>query len=456
MRVPLPRDAVRADRLTFDDDLFRRSRSVLGISVVNQSVWRFAGPVSEEDLTELHGRLAAGRLTRVLVPPRVPGARARWVPGVAPPVPVVTVDLPPADLMTWAEAAAEVTLDPERGPTWSLAAAVTTAGEGLLSLVTSHVVCDGGAHVRAVVEAAEGRSGRRVPTDATGPVAVGRRDDLRDALHHGRRVVRGLRAAVRAPRPTPAEGVVSSTSRPPPSPVPGGTGATPFRPPTVVAGVPSDAWHAAARAAGGTANSLLVALSGELLVRAGRVPPGRSLKVSLPVDTRGPDDLRSNATTGVSIVVDTTRDEGRVDDLAVVRARAKSAFAALADDPAAGSSATLEPLLQVLPDALVARAAARSAAPLCLCSNLGRLHPGFRAPFGEPADAVLMRSSTQGVTADLLRTRRGGVSSWWAEHGATSTHAVLGLDPDCWPDVEELREDLAAVYGRWGLTPTFW
>lgn len=457
----LPVDPARPNRLTYDDDLFWRARRVLGIPVVNQTVWRLPEPVPADWLAAFHRGFADGPLTRLAVRPSVPGARPRWVRGVAAPLPEVVPGLPGVDVLDWMDEAAAVDLDPERGPTWSLAAATTVEGEGLLSLVTSHVVCDGGAHVGAAVAAAEHASravapapARRLPVDDLAVLQVRRRHDARDALHRLRAAGRGVLEATRAPRPASTPDVLTSSTHPP-TPPRGGADAAPYRPPTAVVTTSAPAWHAAARAAGGTANSLLVALGVELLVRGGRVPAGASVKVALPVDTRGADDLRANATTGVSIVVDVDAD-GRVRDLAQVRTRSREAFAGLAAGTRRDPLEPVKPLLQLLPDVAVARLARGSAVPLCLCSNLGRLGPVLRAPYGVEADAVAMRSVTQNATPDLMRSRRGGLTSWWAEHGGTATHAVLGLDPDCWPDLATLQRHVREVYAGWGLTPSAW
>lgn len=464
---PLAADPARGNRLTYDDDLFLRARRVLGIPVVNQTVWRLPGPVPEDWLGEVHAALARGPLTRLLVGPRVPGARARWVRGVAPPLGPQEVDVPDEGVLAWADRLAGVDLDPVLGPTWQLAAARTRGGEGLLSLVTSHVVCDGGLHVGAFVAAAGGRALPRLPVDDLGLLQVRRRADLRDALHRGRAAGRGVRTVLRQRRDgapvVPDPGVVTSTSRPAP-PARGGDDARAYRPPTVVVSTSAEAWERAARACGGTANSLLVAVAAEVLVEAGRVPAGAALKVALPVDTRSPEvarDLRSNATTGVSVVVDTDAD-GRVRDLATVRARSREAFAGLAAGRRADPLDPLKPLLQALPDRAMARLARSSAVPLCLASNLGTLTGRFRSPYGVPATSVLMRSVTQGVTPDLMRSRRGGLSTWWSRHAGPDggpdlvTQALLGLDPDCWPDADALRGHVAATYARWGLTADFW
>ncbi|TYL46270.1 hypothetical protein FXB39_14030 [Nocardioides sp. BGMRC 2183] len=450
----LPVDHARANRLTYDDDLFLRARRVLGMPVINQILWRFPGEVATDRIEAFHRGLAASPWNRLAVPGRVPGARPRWVRGVPSALRVETEPVPDHAVLEWGEGRASVQLDPVLGPTWEMTIARTVGGETLLSVVAGHEVCDGGSVLATIIAAAEGDPQRVLPVDGA---QVRRRDDLRDALHLGREALRGLGRVRRSPAPVTDPEVLTS-ERQAAQPARGGPGAQPYRPASIAVTSEAAAWHRIAAEHGGSANTLLIALVVEVLTTARRVPPGASLKVALPVDTRGADDLRSNATTGVSIVVDTDNVDGvgRVQDLARIRARSKEAFAGLAAGTRVDPLEPLKPLVQLLPDPLVRRLAGGSAVPLCLCSNLGRLPAAFQAPLGVPASAVLMRSVTQNVTPDLMRSRRGGITAWWNEHGPDVTLGLLGMDPDHWPDAATLRQDVATVYRRWGLEPRFW
>lgn len=441
------------NRLTLDDDLFVRAHRVLGIPVVNQTVWRFDRPLDPTGVERLDLGFREGPLARSIRRSRIPGARDSWVASSAGgPVDVATSPLQPGDVLAWAEERAAEPLDPWSGPTWSLAAASTTDGGSVLSYLTPHVVCDGGAHVAALVAAVEGGGLRRLPSDGPAPTV---RDDLRDAVRQVGLALRGGAAAARD---------ALTSSRPPRTDVqtsrdgllgPDRAGDdAPRVPATVVVDLDARAWDEAAARHGGTSNSLLVAVAVEVLLASGRVEAGRPVRVSLPVSLRGPDDLRSNATSGVSIDVDTEVADGvgRVVDLAAVRSQARGAYATLA----AGRRDPLGPLTQLLPDPAVAVLARSVAAPLCLCSNLGRLPATFAAPLGRPATSVLMRSVTQGVTPSMLRRTRGGLTVWWARHGDTATLAVLGVDPDHLGDREALARLVAATTSRWGVPSTPW
>jgi len=455
---PAPGSPAPTNRLTYDDDLFLRSQRVLGIPLVNQTVWRFPEPLDTDRLRTLHRRLATGPLGRRIVHSPVPGARDRWVrSSTSRPLGVRTTPVADDQVMAWADEAARTPLDPAHGPTWALAAATTASGEGLLSYLTSHVAADGGMHLGAIAAAATGERGPRLPVDDLATAQTRWRDDLRDAAGQWRDAARGLVAWRRLQRdPAPPMQAQQSTDTPAAPPQP--DDAVPHDPATVVVDCPAEQWHAAATAAGGTANTLFVAICTEVLLASGRVEAGRPVRVALPVSLRGEGDLRSNASAGVSVAVPTAYVDGvgRVTDLAAVRAASRAEFAALTAGTRRDDLAPLKPLMQLMPDALARRVADHAASPLALASNLGRLDPVVAAPTGVPCSSAMMRSVPQGVTRGALRTRRGGVTSWWDEHDGTATLVVVGLDPDRFPDAGTLRTWVADAYARWGLLPRFW
>ncbi len=67
------------NRLTLDDDLFVRAHRVLGIPVVNQTVWRFDRPLDPTEVERLDLGLREGPLARSIRRSRIPGARDSWV-----------------------------------------------------------------------------------------------------------------------------------------------------------------------------------------------------------------------------------------------------------------------------------------------------------------------------------------------------------------------------------------
>ena len=221
---------------------------------------------------------------------------------------------------------------------------------------------------------------------------------------------------------------------------------------------PVEEWNAAVERAGGTSNTLQVAISVEVLLEAGIVRPGEPVKMSLPVSMRGEGDLRSNATSGVSIAVETELRDGvgRVTDLAHIRERSKKEFSALFKGTRPDPIAHIAPLAQMIPDKVAKPLLKGVVTPLGLASNLGRPDPDFVAPFGVAAESIVFRGLALGATRGELRRMRGGVTSWWCEVGDTCNFGIRALDPDAVPDSERLKEIVTTVYGRWGLVPTFW
>ena len=447
------------NRLSYDDDLFLRIHRALGTPLVNQLAWRFDAPLDPAEVQRLHDGLSRGPLARRVVPGAVPGARDRWVRS-SHTVPVRFDDdaIEPGAVVDWLAARAAVDLDPYDGPAWALAAAPTTDGGAVLSFAASHVVADGGAIIAALIAAIDGTPIGRLPVDDLSAVQVTIADEWRDAWHEVRRAARGLRAARRQPKPAePAVAAQRSVDKPTAAARP--DDALPAEGATVFVDCPAAQWHAAARAADGTANSLMLAIVAEILLACGGAESGRPIEVGVSVSARtGTGDLRANATTGTAIVVDTELRDGVgvVTDLAHIRQRSRAEFAAMAAGTRPDALEPLKPLLQLVPDGLAKLAAANAAAPLAFASNLGRCDERLAAPFGVPARSIAMRAVTRNATRGMLRRMRGGVSAWWNESGERCTLAVLGLDQDAFPDRATLLAAVARVYERWGLTPEPW
>ncbi|MEK8072218.1 hypothetical protein [Rhodococcoides navarretei] len=460
------------ERLTYDDDLFLRMECVLGVPVVNQIVWKFDGAVALDALESMWRMLAAGPIDRSVRRTRMPGARDSWTAARRSADPVAigsSIDRTAVD--RWIEDEAAVTLDPIGGPAWRLSATSVDGGGTIVSLVGSHVVGDGGALTSA---AAAALAGRAVPDDF---VRVGLDDDSASSMAlSGADVSDGLgrigaslsgaaRAIGRTAVETARARFTASAGRS--NAAPDSTSADPDRPrvlvapengawvpSTVVVDCLSSQWSAAAASKGGSSNSLLVAVVLGILTGSGRITTEDRVRVALPVSTRTTGDRRANATSGVSIHVDAGG--AYLDDLGAIRASSKQAFRTQADRTVTTTFELLKPLMQLLPDAIVAKLAASGSAPLCLCSNLGARGAALRTIGGVDATAVAMRSITQNTDVDLLRRTGGGVSAWWNESGERATLCVTGLDPDRFPSKEHLRGLVEAEFERWGLTPEFW
>jgi hypothetical protein len=453
---PAPFAPERTNRLTYDDEVFLRSATVIGVPVVGQTAWRFPTEVPLSAVQEVVDELSKGPLHRLVLRPRIPGARSRWVPATtAEPVRVHPDRIEPDQVMAWLDTTTdEVPFDPVEGPLWAFFMAYTTDGGTVVAYNASHIVADGGMKLGAVIAAV-----RRQPLPrlhgAEAATEITRRDDWRDARTMARAAARGLRAARKTAK-LPALEAQSSEKRPLPGPQPDDDVVHDVA--FAGADCAVSEWNAAVERAGGTSNALQVAISVEVLLEAAIVRPGEPVKMSLPVSLRGEGDLRANATSGVSIAVETELRDGvgRVIDLAHIRERSKKEFSALFRGTRPDPIAHIAPLAQMIPDRLAKPLLRNVVTPLGLASNLGRPDPDFVAPFGVPADSILFRALSLGATRGELRRMRGGVTSWWSEVGDTCTLGVRALDPDAVPDSERLKEIVTNVYGRWGLTPTFW
>lgn len=441
-------------RLTYDDDLFLRMECVLDVPVVNQIVWRFDTPIARTVLESMWTNLAGGPINRNVERVAVPGARDRWIKAsTSLPLDIHDVVLGPDALSDWMEHRAAVPLEPVGGAVWQLAYVDLLDGGSAVSLVASHVVGDGGALTSAAIAAV---SGPDDPADFRSAWGDDSPSDLADSLGQIRTAASGLARVVgralgsvfsRQPIGQPPAGRTATA-------VTGPSSAGSFAPSTVVVDCSTEQWTAAASAAGGSPNSLLVALALGILTASGRVDESDPVKVSLPVSTRVDGDHRANATSGVSIQVE--GGAGYRTDLGPIRRGSKTAFTTLADATHSSDFELAKPLMQMLPDALAKWAARSATAPLCLCSNLGTRGAALRSVGGASARSVAMRSITQNTTAELLRRTQGGVSVWWNTSGETATLCVTGLDPDLFPSREHLRGLVAAEYDRWQLTPAFW
>ncbi len=218
--------------------------------------------------------------------------------------------------------------------------------------------------------------------------------------------------------------------------------------------VDTDTDHWADRAArfGGTPNSLFVAVVAGALYASGYAAPGEPVRVGVPVSLRGPDavdDERSNATGGVTVVVDDRPSAGG--DLGPLRARCRAAFTAVGagERPAAYH---LQSLLQVLPIALVTRVvmAGPSGMPDAVASNLGRFD-GLARVGDATAATVSFRGDARGVRPDRPERFGEGVQSWLLETEGRTTFAVAGFDETRVGSVSALRDAVRAELEAWGV-----
>lgn len=475
-------------RLQFADDMFLRRHDGAASPAVNQVLWRLDGPYDADRLRDLAGGIAAGSLHRRVVRARVPGARHRWAPaGTLPVLDLQTAAVPEDGIGTWAQAQADVPLDPAGGRSWRLAAADVVApaaggdGEsavvgGIVSLTCAHAVADGAALIDAVVRAATHADPIVVPPPERGTRAL--LADAADAAAQAAAVARWAQAKARqatrerlaattaepvraieqapvaeqAPVVEPVETQVSTGSTRETVSTSTDTPADPsWRAPVLHVELPSERVAEAAAEHGGTPNTWFVAFLARLVQATGRFP-GEPVPVALPVATRGEDDPRANSTKIARVTI--PADVLAARDLGWVRAAAKEAYAAVGRTEPGVAPVPLE-LVQMLPDTLVSRLPQPPVAA-ALASNLGKPPEGYTQAPGGTVRAVATLSHYQGATAAELRAAGGGLVAFCTTVGPTTTLSVAALDPDRVAGAEALRALVLAEADAWQLPVVPW
>lgn len=427
------------ERLTADDHLFVVMEQVMGVPVIPQVIWRVdaSGPVLDH-VAEVGRRLTAGRLSR-LVRRTCGPVRDRWVyTARAGHVRIDRDPVAPDEVTGWLHDRLETDIDSVHGPAWELSAVPTTDGHVIVSLVRSHVVADGAAMIRAVAEAVTGQA--RTPRHRER-----RGDSIRDALS----LLTAVGRAAVSMRKPPARGAI----------VPENDTEAPAGPAvvlTVGVRVKAARFDAVASSRGGTANTLFQAVTLGVLVGSGRVSEGDTVPLAVPMSVRdetgdeGDLDLRANATTGATVTV--RLDPGRYDDLREIRAAAKAAYRDVTTRTGPDTVAAMAQIAQVLPDAVVRRAAAGSTTPLCLASNLGEPSDAFTGlGLDRTACDVALRSVIRAGSARELAARQGGVSAWAVQTGSTLSLSFTSLDPAHVRDAAHLLDLVRQEMARWGL-----
>ncbi|MFC9968952.1 hypothetical protein ACFVH4_32415 [Nocardia ignorata] len=444
------------NRITADDDLFFKLHSLYPNALVNQLAYRFDTAVGRESLQRWHAHLATGFIARRVRTTRFPIARAHWEPATES-LPLRWSDTPIPDdaVLDWFLEQAAVEFDPARGLVWQLAGAPTESGGTVVTLVASHVACDGGGMMHAIVDSLDrlGR-GEQPDRDASagrlvGPVAGPGRlaADLADARAQLRAVTRGVRAARRA------RGVSEPARNPRPA-QPRLPHADTWQAADAIVQLDLAEWDAVAAAHGGTTNGLLIGVAVGLLARSGRIADGAKVRVDIPHSMREADDPRANATTGLPISV--AYRAGTRTDLPEVRASLKAAALAYRDPATIPPIQHLQPVQMLLPKVVLHKFARTAKAPECLCTNMGRTAQNIAVLDGHRARDVIMRPVVNPGPVELFRQVEVGVNLAFSCDDDTVTLVVTGADPDRFPNRAALRELLTAEFADWSLTPRFW
>ncbi|MGZ8179321.1 hypothetical protein ACXVUM_15435 [Williamsia sp. SKLECPSW1] len=458
--VTVPPGAGTGARVTGPDETFMLVESLAGVETPIQMGWVFADDPGEQAVEDVRARLAASPVHRVVRRTRVPFARHLWVPaGPPPPVRADAEAVAPESLSQWfADHLDGTSVRPTQGRSWHVATAPTTAGGRVVSVLASHVVCDGSGLRNALL--ADPR-----PVDAAAPTAdTGVVDDVRDAgaqlLAALRSVLRLIALAVgglrrgRGATDDPGSPVVELGVAARPG-VPAEPPAAEPDPPVRHLLVTLDAAAFSARAAeyGGTANTLFCALIGGVAQRAG-VPDGDTTAICLAVNRRdGDDDDRANASGGVWVRVRGALD--RPVDLSGVRAQTRRALAEYAARGAQMSADNIQPVVRLLPARVVLALMGLIPSPHTTVSNLGAVDPDLLVMGGRRARVHFTRAAVRGLGAEERRRRcRPGLLAWLTVHGDTATMAVCGVDPDRFGGADVLRALVADELDAWDVPHT--
>ncbi|MDH6281046.1 hypothetical protein [Prescottella agglutinans] len=421
------------DRLTMVDEIFLRRHHGYGVPIVMQGVWRTADVVDAAALESVHATLARGALGRRVVRPRVPGARPRWETSTEA-HPLRYEQTPVDDVVRWADAQADVDVDPEFGPGWALSAAPVAGGGTVLSLVCSHVVADARGLASAVDAALTGRPPAPAPP---------RTSDLADAIRTvGTVLIGGARASLgllfSARRRRELREFVDANPGPRPERTHLTTGTC-----TAIVDVDAAEWDAAAAAEGGTANGLFLALVTAIADAAGVPMP---LHISVPVDTRNSDAV-DNAMVITEVVATPT------DSLSDIRRSSREAFTAR---PMGAPSGFPEETAQILPDRIAARLTAGAGELDALCSNIGRLPDALASLGPYRTTGVATRAMHPGISADRPVRTTTHLSAYLCSHDDRYTLSLVGIDPDRFDGGEQLRDFAVSELATRGLKAHPW
>lgn len=451
-------------RLHGQDFTYWFMHRAFGWSVVLQLVWTFPCAVSRGDLDAVNAALGAGPLNRRVTRASVMTARPRW--GHAPAVPDVICDTRPIandGVEAWAaEELDTVPLDPEHGATYRLRAVPTEDGGCVVSLTALHLVTDGKGLVTAAADALAGRATPDTLGIDPGPsprtVVADTGDAVAGVVSAGTGIATAagalIRTAVtgRSRRALPVTGAEPSRRRRPRTPI---RDRSPRAQTTwAIVSVPAAEFAAVAQRHGGTVNTLFIALITGALRSASPTGPGEHLKVGIPVDQRGIDDDRANATAGVSVLVPGSLRAG--DDLGSLRQDCKHAYSALT----AGERAMivhLQPALRLLPlSVVVAAVTSGDGMPDVMTSNIGS-YPGDVATLaGMQATGMAFRGDAIGVDPGGPHRFGDGLQAWLLQAGDTVTISVAAFDESAFADGAALRSGLAAELDRWGVLHRIW
>lgn len=431
-------------RLNATDEAQRDANQVLGSRII-QVLWRFSSEVPTSALQNEWNRLNQGPLSRIPKSAWIPGARRKWIMASnAESLREYRDKLGEGNMPNWIDEQIRVPLPVDSNVLWRLAATPHRHGS-LVSLTVPHFRSDGLGVFAAL--------GTRRPPAAhrrfTGANQLG--SDLGDALRQITLAIAcaaqwGVSLLVNQQERSRLAAAFDTTH--------GNTltvtGSGPRFFSSAIFDIDATSWNDAARARGGTANSLFVEIAANL-ARA-RLPHDNrtAISVGIPVSLRqSGTDNRANAVT--IITLNAPAGSPQHDDLSRTRRDIKE----LLQRPDERRTALIpEPMWHMLPRRYAQRLKSPGDQHIdVIASNFGRVPHAVNQFTGQEAEGVAVRvMNVPGLVPERGRLR---ASLCMLQNKGRMTITTTGM-PDEFGDADSLRRLVTEEFSAWGLQSQCW
>ncbi|CAM5735124.1 hypothetical protein MAUB1S_04390 [Mycolicibacterium aubagnense] len=437
------------DRLDYIDQATFLSYRASGRVQVGMALWFYEGPVDFDGLRRFHENFGKGLMARYIERSPIPFGRHRWVAasGVPRPIDIAETARPRSALSDWLQERAQIPIDPERGPGWTLGVQPFTDGSTGVAIALSHCLIDGTGSVVAFMDAILGTErnlGYERPRSRTRWQAI--RSDLRQTFRDLPEVRRTVKVAAKLARERRGEMTAKPST--------GGSadGDELVHVPFASAIIDGDHFDARAAELSGNNYSLVSAFATRLGVRMGR-QRARDGAVSLMVsmnDRTSLDDTRANAMTFTTFTVDPAT---ATTDLTELRGAIRTALRGAREQP--DESFQLLPLTPFIPRRAVRRTAAMVLGELPVtCSNVGDVPELVGRIDGvHQADYLICWGVEQNVTKRDIEQPGGLLVVTALRHNGKVTIGVVGYQVGAENTKAILRERVQQTLDELGVTP---
>lgn len=437
------------DRLDYIDQATFLSYRANGRVQVGMALWFFEGPVDLDGLRRFHENFGKGLVARYIERSPIPFGRHRWVAasGAQRPLDIAETARPRSALSDWLEERAQIPIDPEHGPGWTLGVQPFTDGSTGVAIVLSHCLIDGSGSVVAFMDAILGTErnlGYERPRSRTRWQAI--RSDLRQTVRDLPEVRRTVKVAAKLARERRGE----MTAKPSAAGSAGGDELVHV--PFASAIIDGDHFDARAAELGGNNYSLVSAFATRLGRRMGRQRE-RDGAVSLMVsinDRTSLDDTRANAMTFTTFTVDPAT---ATTDLTELRGAIRTALRSAREQP--DESFQLLPLTPFIPRRAVRHTAAMVLGELPVtCSNVGDV-PDLvgRIDGVHQADYLICWGVEQNVMKRDIEQPGGLLVVTALRHNGKVTIGVVGYQVGAENTKAVLRDHVRQTMDELGVTP---